>query len=89
VKVRPVVERREKIGSDRWRTSMRYTLTNARSVAVTVDLIQSGLDNYYNDTRILSESLKSERRSSDEAVWKVAVPANGEATVTAVFDTRY
>jgi hypothetical protein len=89
VKVRPVVEKREKIGSDRWRTSMRYTLTNARSGAVTVDLIQAGLDNYYNDTRILSESLKSERRSSDEAVWKVAVPANGEATVTAVFDTRY
>ncbi len=89
VKVRPVVEKREKIGSDRWRTSMRYTLTNARSGAVTVDLVQSGLDNYYNDTRIRSESLKSERRSSDEAVWKVAVPANGEATVTAVFDTRY
>ena len=68
---------------------MRYTLTNARAAPVVVDLIQSGLDNYYDDTRILSESLKSERRSSDEAVWKVTVPANGETTVTAVFDTRY
>lgn len=89
VKVKPVVEKRERIGTYRWRTSMRYTLTNARAAPVVVDLIQNGLDNYYDDTRIESESLKSERRSSDEAVWKVSVPANGEAVVTAVFDTRY
>jgi hypothetical protein len=89
VKVRPVVEKRERIGTYRWRTSMRYTLTNARAAPVVVDLIQNGLDNYYDDTRIESESLKSERRSSDEAVWKVTVPANGEAVVTVVFDTRY
>ena len=89
VKVRPVVEAREKIGSTRWKTSMRYTLTNARAAPVVVDLMQAGLDNYWDDTRIVSESQKSERRSSDEAVWKVAVPANGEAVVTAVFDTRY
>jgi hypothetical protein len=89
VKVHPVVERRERLGSDRWRTTMRYTLSNARPEAVTVDLSQAGLDNYWDDTRILSESLKSERRSSDEAVWRVPVPANGTATVTATFDTRF
>lgn len=89
VKVKPVVEAREKIGSTRWKTSMRYTLTNARNAPVVIDLTQAGLDNYWDDTRIVSESQKSERRSSDEAVWKVTVPANGEATVTAVFDTRY
>lgn len=89
VKVKPVVEAREKAGSSRWKTSMRYTLTNARNAPVTIDLTQAGLDNYYDDTRIVSESQKSERRSSDEAVWKVTVPANGEAVVTAVFDTRY
>jgi hypothetical protein len=89
VKVKPVVENRERIGTTRWKTSMRYTLTNARSTPVTIDLTQAGLDNYWDDTRIVSESLKSERRSSDEAVWKVTVPANGEAVVTAVFDTRY
>jgi len=89
VKVKPVVEMREKIGSTRWKTSMRYTLTNARSTPVVVDLTQAGLDSYWDDTRIMSENQKSERRSSDEAVWKVTVPANGEATVTAVFDTRY
>jgi hypothetical protein len=88
VKVQPVVEQRQQMGT-RWRTSMRYTLTNARPEAVTVDLVQSGLDNYVTDTRIVSESLKSERRSSDEALWRVQVPANGTATVTAVFDTRY
>jgi hypothetical protein len=68
---------------------MRYTLSNARPEAVTVDLVQSGLDGYMDDTRITSESLKSERRSSNEAVWRVPVPANGRATVTATFDTRF
>jgi hypothetical protein len=89
VKVQPVVEQRERLGSERWKTTMRYTLTNARPEAVTVDLLQSGLDSYWNDTRIASESLKSERRSSSEALWRVPVPANGTATVTAVFDTRF
>jgi hypothetical protein len=86
VKVQPVVERRERVSDSRWRTSMRYSLTNARPVAVTVDLLQSGL---WGDTRIIDESMPSERRSADEARWRVAVPANGEATVTATFDTRF
>jgi hypothetical protein len=86
VKVQPVVERRERINDERWRTSMRYTLTNARPVPVTVDLMQSGL---WGDTRIIEESQPSERRSADDALWRVALPANGEVTVTATFDTRY
>jgi hypothetical protein len=86
VKVQPVVEKREKLGENRWRTTMRYALTNARSQAVTVDLIQSGL---WGDVRISSESEKSVRRTADEALWRVSVPANGKASVTAVFDTRY
>lgn len=86
VKVQPVVERRERVNSSRWRTTMRYTLTNARNVPVTVDLLQSGL---WGDTRIVEESMPSERRSADEALWRVPVPANGEATVTATFDTRF
>jgi hypothetical protein len=65
---------------------MRYTLTNARPQAVTVDLIQSGL---WGDVRITQESAKSTRRSADEALWRVSVPANGETTVTATFDSRY
>src|SRR6185436_16255890 len=31
VKVKSVVEKRERLAGDRWRTAMRYTLTNARA----------------------------------------------------------
>jgi hypothetical protein len=86
VKVRPVVEERTRIGDSRWRTRMRYTLTNAGPKPITVDVVQSGL---WGDTRITQESLKSERLSADDARWRVPVPANGEATVTATFDSRY
>ncbi|WP_106640857.1 DUF4139 domain-containing protein [Allosphingosinicella vermicomposti] len=88
VKVQPVVERRERINNERWRTTMRYTLSNARPEPVTVDLVQGGLD-HWADTRIIEESLKSERRNAGEAVWSVPIPANGTATVTATFDTRF
>jgi hypothetical protein len=87
VKVRPVVEERTRINdSPRWRTRMRYDLTNAGPKPVTVDLVQDGL---WGDTRITAESQKSDRRSADEALWRVQVPANGRATVTATFDTRF
>ena len=86
VKVHPVVEQRENVSSSRSRTRMRYTLTNARPEAVTVDLVQSGL---WGDTRIIAESMDSERRSADEALWRVRVPANGSATVTATFEHRH
>ena len=86
VKVRPVVEERTRLSSSRWRTRMRYSLTNAGPRPITVDLVQSGL---WGDVRIIDESMKSERLSADEARWRVPVPANGEATVTATFDSRY
>lgn len=89
VKVKPVVETRERIGRDRWRTTMRYTLTNARPQAAVVELDQAGLDSYWDDTRVLTESQKSERVDADRVRWRVEVPANGEASVTATFDTRY
>jgi hypothetical protein len=86
VKVQPVVEKRERLSNDRWRTTMRYRLTNARPNAAAVDVVQAGL---WGDVRIVAESLKSTRRSADEAMWRVTVPANGEANLTATFDTRY
>jgi hypothetical protein len=89
VKVKPVVFKHEKIGDKKWRTTMRYTLTNARPQPVTVDLVQQGLQWVWEDTRIVEESLKSERRAAEEAVWHVPVPANGETSVTATFETRY
>ena len=54
-----------------------------------VELSQAGLDSWWKDTRILSETQKSERVNADEALWMVSVPANGEATLTATFETRY
>jgi hypothetical protein len=89
VKVQAVVEKRERISDTRWRTSMRYRLTNARAEPVSVELAQAGLSSWWNDTRILTESQQSERPDADEAVWRVAVPANGSASLTATFDTRY
>jgi len=87
VKVQPVVVERTRVNADRWRTRMRYRLTNARSRPVTVELVQSGLD--WADTRIPEENRTSERRDAGTAVWQVPVPANGEAVITATFETRY
>jgi len=89
VKVQPTVVKRERLSADRWRTTMHYKLTNARPQPATVELAQAGLDSWWADTRIESESLKSDRTNSDEALWKVEVPANGEASVDAVFITRF
>jgi hypothetical protein len=86
VKVKPTIEKREKEGGTRWRTTVRYEVSNARPNAVTVDLVQAGL---WGDSRVAEESLKSSRRSADELMWRVPVPANGKAVVTATFDTRY
>lgn len=73
-----------------YRTTMQYTLTNARAQPVTVDVVQAGMDRYWwPDTRVPSESLPGEQRSLDERVWHVTVPANGTTTLTAVIDTRY
>lgn len=88
VKVRPVVEARTPVSAHMWRTTMRYTLTNARPEPVTVELRQDGLDWTWADTRVAAESLKSERTSADGVLWHVPVPANGEAIVTATFETR-
>jgi hypothetical protein len=53
---------------------------------VTVDLHQAGLT---WDTRVSQESLPSDKLSDQEVVWHVPVPANGETTVTATFETSY
>ncbi len=87
VKVQPTTVSRTRQGDSRWRTAMRYTLTNARGRPVTVELVQGGLDG--GDVRVVADSAKGERRDAGTMTWQVAVPANGTATVTATFDTRY
>jgi hypothetical protein len=87
VKVRPIVAERTRINtSPRWRTRMLYEVSNAGPAPVTVDVVQDGL---WGDTRITDETLKSERLSADAARWHIPVPANGRATVSATFDTRF
>jgi hypothetical protein len=86
VKVKPVVEKREREGLRRWRTTMKYTLTNATPRAVTVTLQQDGL---WGDTRIQSETLRSTRPNADMAEWQVNVPANGSSELSVVFDSSY
>ena len=89
VKVQPVVEQRQRLSDRKWRTTMRYDISNAKDQAVTVDLAQAGLDFTWADTRVVAESSKSIRRNADSVLWTVPVPANGKATVTATFETRY
>ncbi|HEX8511643.1 MAG TPA: DUF4139 domain-containing protein [Allosphingosinicella sp.] len=72
-----------------YRTTMTYTLTNARPAPVVADLVQAGLDRGYYDTRVISESVPGVQRTLDERLYRVTVPANGETVLTAVFDTRY
>lgn len=72
-----------------WQTRMRYTVSNARPVPVTVSVFQSGVGNYWGDTRIVSESLPSERLSADQVVWRVPVPANGSVDVDVTFQSRH
>ncbi len=74
--------------TDLWQTRMRYTLTNARPEPVTVELTQTGFQSYWRDSRILSETIRSERPSYDRVVWRVPVPANGSVNLDVVFQTR-
>jgi hypothetical protein len=86
VKVRAVIDKRTRLSSSDWQSDMRYELTNALPTPITVKLLQEGL---WGDSRITAESQKSKRRSADTAEWSVTVPANGKASLTATFDTRY
>ena len=86
VKVHAVVEKRTRISTFDWQTEMRYDLTNALPRAVVVKVRQDGL---WGDSSVKAESQKSTRLSAEAAGWNVTVPANGKATVTATFETRY
>ncbi|MEO8176060.1 MAG: DUF4139 domain-containing protein [Sphingomicrobium sp.] len=81
-----VVDVEQPVGRTFYQTQMRYVVSNASPKPVTVDLVQAGLS---WDTRVVEESLKSEKLSADDVRWHVPVPANGETVVTATFYTRY
>lgn len=86
VKGQAVTVERKRLSSSRWRTTMRYDFANARPAPVTVDMAQDGL---WGDVRIVEQSITGTRVSADRMEWKVPVPANGKASLSVVFDTRY
>jgi hypothetical protein len=86
VKVHAVVDKRTRLSTFDWQTDMHYELTNALPRTVVVKLHQEGL---WGDSSIKAESQKSVRLNAGAAEWPVTVPANGKATVTATFETRY
>ena len=88
VKVQPVVEKRERRQRQpRWRTTMRYTLTNASPRPSPSTWSRPGL---WGDTRIVDESHEERaplgRRG---AVARRRSRPTARPTVTATFDTRF
>jgi len=86
--VREVIKER---AVEYWRTTMRYTLTNAKPTPVEVELAQAGLDHgwWSNDYRVVSEDVPGTQANSDRREWTVPVAANSKREVTVVFETRY
>jgi hypothetical protein len=76
---------------DYWRTTMRYTFTNAKSAPVEVELVQAGLDRGWwgRDFRVVSEDVPGEQLNADRRKYVVSVPANGRREVRVTYETRY
>lgn len=74
-----------------WRTKMRYIVTNARDVPVSVDVVQSGLGQWWwwRDLRVTEESIPGVQDDADTRHWEVPVPANGKVELTATFLTPW
>jgi len=74
-----------------YRTQMRYIITNARPVPVTVDVVQAGLGQWgwWRDLRVGDESITGVQENADERRWEVPVPANGRTELTATFLTPW
>lgn len=68
----------------RTRYAMEYTVRNARSEPVTVEVRQRGLG---RDTELTDQSITGEMRDARTVVWRVPVPANGETKLTATITT--
>lgn len=74
-----------------YRTTMRYTLTNAKPTPVAVELVQSGLDRGWwgDDYRVTSEDVPGEQLNADKRKYVITVPANGKRVVRVTYETRY
>ncbi|MGC1269645.1 MAG: DUF4139 domain-containing protein [Croceibacterium sp.] len=76
---------------DYYRTTMRYTFTNAKPEPVEVELVQGGLDRGWSssDFRVVSEDVAGEQLTLDRRRYRVTVPANGKREVRVTYETRY
>jgi len=76
---------------DFWRTTMRYTFTNAKPSPVEVELVQGGLDQggWGNDIRVTSEDVAGTQLNADRRKYVVSVPANGKRVVRVTYEARY
>ena len=74
-----------------WRTQMRYVVTNARNVPVTVDVVQAGLGQWWwwRDLRVPAESIPGSQDDADTRHWEVPVPAQGKTELTVTFLTPW
>lgn len=74
-----------------YRTTMRYTLTNAKPAPVAVELTQTGLSRgwWADDYRITSEDIAGEQLNADRRRFTVQVPAEGERVIRVTYETRY
>ena len=69
---------------DGMRYAMRYTLHNAKSVPVTVELRQNKLG---HDGKVVSETAPSRRLDAETLGWSIAVPAGGESVLDFAVET--
>lgn len=70
----------------RTRYVMEYTVRNARSQDVVVEVRQGG---FWRNTELSEQSIVGEMRDNRTAVWSVPVSANGETKLTATITTGY
>ncbi len=76
---------------DHYRTTMRYTFTNAKPEPVEVEFTQNGLDYgwWAQDYRVVSEDVPGEQLNAGSRLYKVSVPANGERVVRVTYETKF
>ena len=74
-----------------WRTTMRYTITNAKPVPVEVELSQAGLYRgwWSEDYRVISEDVQGRRSGLDRREWTVPVAANSKREITVTYEARF
>ncbi|MEP0190725.1 MAG: DUF4139 domain-containing protein [Erythrobacter sp.] len=74
-----------------YRTTMRYTLTNAKDAPIEVVLNQTGLGRYWwgYDYRIISEDIAGEQINYARRKYTVPVPAEGKRVIRVTYDTRW